>query len=266
MSVICPELQYMKNTIKHLMLLLTLATGSISGLAQEQSVFTAKQGYLIDVNYNIQSPAGNLANRFGWNSALGFGTRYKFESGWMIGAQYSWMFGNNVLDSNLFSGILGPSNVIIDKDGFPSEVRLNQRGHAGTINGGRLFPMLKNNENSGIYIEAGVGFLMHRIDIFASTVTVPQITGEYEKGYDKLTGGLSFSQFVGYQHLDPKKQVNFQVGFSFQQAFTQSMRSIDFDTRAYDATKRKDYLSGFRIGITVPVYTKRPDEEQYFID
>lgn len=256
----------MKIAIKHALVVLSLVLAVSTADAQQSTVFKPKQGYLIDVSYNIQSPSGNLADRFGWNSALGFGARHKFESGWMVGAQYNWMFGNNVLDTTLFSGILGPSSVIIDKDGFPSEVRLNQRGHVGTLNGGRLFPVLKNNKNSGIYIEAGVGFLFHRIDVFASTVTVPQITGDYEKGYDKLTGGLNLSQFIGYQHLDPKKQVNFQVGFSFQQAFTKSLRTIDFDTRAYDDTKRQDFLRGFRVGITVPVYTKRPDEEQFFID
>ena len=143
---------------------------------------------------------------------------------------------------------------------------MNQRGHTLTMNGGRLFPLLKNNKNSGILVDVGFGFMLHRIDIFASSLTVPQVTEDYEKGYDRLSGGVAFNQFIGYQHLDPKKRVNFQVGFSFQQAFTKSMRSIDFDTRTYNALERTDLLQGVRIGIILPVYTKKLSEEEFFID
>lgn len=234
--------------------------------AQTKSVFAKKQGYLFDIQYNIQTPKGDLEDRFGWNSAIGIGARYKFESGWTFGTQYQWMFGNQVKELNMFDSILGPSGEIIDKDGLFSVIRLNQRGHTLTANGGKLFPLLKRNKNSGIYVEAGVGFMLHRIDIFASTLSVPQVTGDYEKGYDRLTGGLAFNQFIGYQHLDPKKRVNVQVGFSFQQAFTKSLRTVDFDTRTYNDAKRTDLLNGFRIGIMVPVYTKKLDEEEFFID
>ena len=115
-------------------------------------------------------------------------------------------------------------------------------------------------------VDVGFGFMLHRIDIFASSLTVPQVTEDYEKGYDRLSGGVAFNQFIGYQHLDPKKRVNFQVGFSFQQAFTKSMRSIDFDTRTYNALERTDLLQGVRIGIILPVYTKKLSEEEFFID
>ena len=256
----------MKKVIKASIVVFLFALAPLFVHGQSDVKFPAKQGYLFDVQYNIQSPEGDLKERFGWNSAIGFGVRYKFESGWIVGTQYNWMFGNNVNEVNMFDSILGPSGEIIDKNGIFSEVRLNERGHSLTLNGGRLFPIWKQNRNSGILIDAGFGFLMHRIDIFASTLTVPQITEDYEKGYDRLTGGLSFNQFLGYQHLDPKKRVNFQVGFYFQQAFTKSMRSIDFDTRTYNDTERTDLLRGIRIGITVPVYTKKLSEEEFFID
>lgn len=239
---------------------------SVVGFAQKKQVFEKKQGYLFDIQYNIQSPAGDLADRFGWNSAIGVGARYKFESGWIFGTQYNWMFGNRVKEVNMFDSILGPTDEIIDKDGLYSVVRLNQRGHVLTANGGKLFPLGKRNRNQGIYLEVGAGFMLHRIDIFASTLNVPQITGDYEKGYDRLTGGFALSQFIGYQYLDPKKRVNFQAGFNFQQAFTKSMRTVDYDTRVYNDTKRLDLVRGFRIGIIIPVYTKKLQEEEFFID
>ncbi|MCO4819142.1 MAG: hypothetical protein KC517_05925 [Bacteroidetes bacterium] len=238
--------------------------GTVTG--QQKTVFPKKQGYLFDIQYGVQSPKGDLEDRFGWNSTLGFGARYKFESGWTAGFKYNWMFGNNVKERNMFDSIVGPTGEIFDKDGLFSVIRLNQRGHTLTMNGGRLFPVLKNNKNSGILVDVGFGFMLHRIDIFASSLTVPQVTEDYEKGYDRLSGGIALNQFIGYQHLDPKKRVNFQVGFSFQQAFTKSMRTIDFDTRTYNPLKRTDLLQGVRIGIILPVYTKKLSEEEYFID
>jgi hypothetical protein len=241
--------------------------------AQQKTVFPKKQGFLLDVQYGIQTPKGDMADRFGnddtrfsFNSTLNFGARYKFESGWTAGIQYKWMFGNQVKEVNMFDSILGSTGEIIDKDGLFSVIRLNQRGHTLTMNGGRLFPILRNNKNSGILVDVGFGFMLHRIDIFASSLTVPQVTDDYEKGYDRLTGGMALTQFIGYQHLDPKKRINFQAGFTFQQAFTQSMRSIDFDTRTYNDKKRTDLLNGFRIGIVLPVYTKKLSEEEFFID
>jgi len=256
----------MKTSLQRLGLFVFLIAFSGVVQAQQKTVFPKKQGYLFDVQYGVQSPKGDLAERFGWNSTLNFGARYKFESGWTAGFKYNWMFGNNVNETGMFDSILGPTGEIIDKDGRFSVIRLNQRGHTLTMNGGRLFPILKNNKNSGILVDVGFGFMLHRIDIFASSLTVPQITEDYEKGYDRLTGGLAINQFIGYQHLDPKKRLNFQIGFSFQQAFTQSMRSIDFDTRTYNPKKRTDMLQGIRIGIMLPVYTKKLSEEEFFID
>ena len=234
--------------------------------AQEKTTFEAKQGYLLDISYSFQNPGGNLADRFGYNSPIGVGGRYKFEAGWTLGFQYDWMFGNQVNEVSMFDSILGSTGEIIDQNGQFSVVRLNQRGHTLTLNGGRLFPLLKTNRNSGILVDLGVGFMWHRIDIFASTITVPQITEDYEKGYDRLCGGLAFKQFIGYQHLDPKKRLNLHAGIVLQQAFTQSMRTFNYDTREYDDTKRTDLLSGIRVGFSVPIYTKKRSEEEFFID
>ncbi|MFT5724191.1 MAG: hypothetical protein ACI9JN_001308 [Bacteroidia bacterium] len=256
----------MNSTFRCLIFFCLIVFCAVESYGQEKAIFQAKQGYLFDVQYGMQSPKGDLVDRFGRNSTLGFGVRYKFEKGWTLGVKYNWMFGNKVKEANMFDSIFGATGEIIDKDGLFSEIRLNQRGHTFTLNGGRLFPILKTNKNSGILIDFGFGFMLHRIDIFASSLTVPQITEDYEKGYDRLTGGMAFTQFIGYQHLDPKKRLNFQIGFSFQQAFTQSMRTIDFDTRKYNPAKRTDLLQGLRIGLMLPVYTKRLSEEEFFID
>lgn len=236
------------------------------GQVKAKPAFEPKQGYLISIQYGAFVPGADLSERFGWNSTLGLDYKFKSEKGWILGGSYSWMFGNQVMETTMFDSFIGASDEIIDQDGLFSVVRLNQRGHLLMLEGGKIIPISKRNRNSGILVQAGFGAMYHRIDIFASTEKVPQITGEYEKGYDRLSGGLAFSQFIGYQHLDIKKQINFNIGFVGYQGFTKSLRSTQFDTRAYDEVKRFDTLSGLRLGITIPVYTKKPETEEYFID
>lgn len=227
--------------------------------------FEAKRGFFTSVGYGYRIPGGDMKDRFGGNSTIGFDADFKYENNWTLGIGYHWMFGRNVNDRDMFDNLIGREGQIIDQDGMFSVIRFNQRGHMLDAHGGKIFPIGKNR-NSGIVVTAGIGMIWHRIDIQASTAKVPQITGDYEKGYDRLTGGFALNQFVGYQFLDPKKQVNFRIGFCATQAFTKSMRSYDFDIMGYREGNRTDMLSGFKAGLIIPIYTKDPDEEQYFTD
>ena len=80
------------------------------------------------------------------------------------------------------------------------------------------------------------------------------LSGDYKKGYDRLTNGLTLKQFIGYQHLDPNLRLNFFAGFEFLEGFTRSRRDFDFDTRRKDQTDRLDLLWGFRVGLVLPFY------------
>lgn len=223
---------------------------------------------MLSVNYGLYFPKADLATRFGWSSGIGLDVKFKTMSGWVIGGSYTWNFGKNVVtaEKHMFDSIVGSSGEVIDQDGLFSVIRLNERMHTMSFDAGRLFPVWKTNRNSGILCTVGVGAMYHRIDIYASKSKVPQVTNDYEKGYDRLTGGLMFSQYIGYQHLDVKKQMNFNIGFVMNEAFTKSLRTTQFDLRRYDDTKRFDVLSGIRLGVTIPIYTKKREDEEFFED
>jgi hypothetical protein len=242
---------------------------TLSSLIQAQikvlgTVFDSKQGYLFEMNYAFQKPYKDMANRFGNNSAIGLNVNYKTRSNWMFGFGYQWIFSSAVREVNMLDSIQGASGQVIDKNGLFSVVRFYERGHTGYLNVGRIFPVAAKNENSGFMAQAGLGFMVHKIYIFSSKTEIPQLTEEYKKGYDRLSGGLSLKQFVGYTHLDPRRRVNISVGIEFQEAFTRSLRSYDFDKRSKDNTKRIDILIGPKIGITIPVYTKKKTDEEFF--
>ena len=87
---------------------------------------------------------------------------------------------------------------------------------------------------------------------------------EYKKGYDRLTAGPAATQYIGYRFLDPKKRLNFSLGFEFTEGFTQNQRSYNFDTRMQDTEKRLDLLYSLKLALTVPIYLKKANEEEFF--
>ena len=64
--------------------------------------------------------------------------------------------------------------------------------------------------------------------------------------------------------LDPKKRLNFSLGFEFTEGFTQNQRSYNFDTRMQDTEKRLDLLYSLKLALTVPIYLKKANEEEFF--
>jgi hypothetical protein len=258
--------KYFKSIAISLLVLSTvLHTKSAKAQILKNDPFPSKQGHLVSAQFQVTSPAGDLADRFGVNQSIGIDWKFKTKTNLTFGIEYNWMFGNNVKELVMLDSLIGNSGEIIDKDGVFSVIRINQRGHNGFIKVGKIFP-LGANKNSGILVDLGFGFLVHKMDVMAPPATVPQLNGEYAKGYDRLTGGWATKQFVGYQHLAPNRRANFIIGFDFIQAYTSSLRNYNFDTREVDDKKRLDLVSSFKIGITLPIYTKKAGEEEYFFD
>jgi len=247
-------------------LLYNLTAVSIAQVKTPVNFFESKQGYLFDMSFTVHKPSGDMADRFGINSAIGIGANYKLKNNWQFGMQYQWLFGQSVKQTNVLDSISGPTGQILDNQGNVAVIRFFERGHTGYLQASKLIPLGVNNKNSGLFFQAGVGFMLHRIYIYSSTTTLPQLSDEYKKGYDRLSGGLSLKQFIGYQHLDPKKRINIVVGVEFQQGFTQSLRSFNYDTRIVDIQKRKDLLIGPKIGLILPFYTKKKSDEEFFTD
>ncbi|MGB3617324.1 MAG: hypothetical protein WBA12_04345, partial [Catalinimonas sp.] len=84
-------------------------------------------------------------------------------------------------------------------------------------------------------------------------------------GYDRLTAGPALVEQIGYLYLDKRRFLNFFFALEFTQGFTRSQRSWNFG--AADASGgRFDVLSGVKIGLIVPIYFVRMEEERFFYD
>lgn len=223
-----------------------------------------QQGYLIGVQYSLLFPAADFAERFGIHSGLGLSVQYKTRKNLQFGLQYQALFGENVKEDNVLDILKNKDGQIVDANGNFSVINLAHRGHVMSADFCKVFGGKGIHVNSGFFAEAGVGMIWHKILIQASQVTVPQLTEEYKKGYDRLSGGLLLRQWFGYQFLDPGKRINFKAGLELGQGFTQSWRSWDIDRMAADTRKRKDLYAGFKISMILPVYTKAAEDEQFF--
>lgn len=244
----------------------TLAASSLK--AQDKPNFIAAGAHVLQFDYGVQIPANDMANRFGVNSAFGFGYYYKTASNFTIGAEFQFITGSNVKENNILDSVVTSTGHAIDIEGNLVQVEFSERGYSTFVKLGKLFPV-SENQNSGILTTFGVGFIQHKIRIKVPD-NIPQLNDEYVKGYDRLTNGLALKQFIGYQFLDPRLRFNFYCGIEAVQGFTQNRRSYNYDTRERDDRERFDAFYGLRFGMLFPIYNKREKNEdgkkQRYID
>lgn len=210
------------------------------------------------------TPAADLAERFGPMAQVGFEVSYQLKSGWVLGAGGGHIFGNNVRERDIMSNIATPNGDIITEDGVFENYRLRPFGWSIYGRVGKVFPLFGPNPNSGLLIDLGVGVMQHKIWIETPRLASPQLAGDYKKGYDRLTNGLSLNQFIGYQHLSNKKLINFYVGFDFHQGFTQNRRTVNFNTGLADTRNRLDMLVGLKVGWILPLYGRESKEILFY--
>lgn len=236
---------------------------SVGLSAQSWGRSNAGKAILFNFSYAPQLPLGELSERFGVSFSAGLSADYLTENNWLFGAQGQFIFGNRVQE-DVLAGLRTEAGDIIGNDRSPADIQLRQRGNYYGLRVGRLIGLFKENPRSGLRIDLGAGLLQHRIrfqkDPFRS---VPQLEGEYSKGYDRLTNGLALYQFIGYQVIGKRNSVNLIAGFEFIEGFTKNRRAFNFDTRTVDTDQRLDILAGFRIGFSLPMYLGNAEDVFY---
>ena len=215
---------------------------------------------LLQMSFAAHIPGGDMASRFGRNLAFGGGLEHITANNWIFGAEGHYLFGSTVKEDPL-AIIRTDEGDIIGNDMLVASVVLRQRGfYAGAV-GGKLLTF--SDKRSGLRLTFGAGLLRHYIRVQDDTRTVTQITGDYLKGYDRLTGGLALQQFVGWQHLGSQRRSNWMIGLEFNQGFTHSLRDWDFTERRKLDGSRIDLRIGIRAAWALPFYQKKASEIFY---
>ncbi len=212
----------------------------------------------LGVSYGYYVPGGDLEERFGGASMLGMDLHYKTRKNWIMGFTGGFIFGDDVKEKGLFDDISTESGQIIGLDGLFADVRVFERGYVVSGTFGKLFAFKNPNPNSGIVVTGSVGFTQHKIRIETIGNTVPQLRNDYLKGYDHLTNGLQFTEFIGYTYFSNRQLFNFYGGLEFMQGLTSNRRDYNFNQLGNDDKNRTDLRYGFKIGWILPLYKKKP--------
>jgi hypothetical protein len=223
-------------------LLIFLCLGCVSAIAQN-----SKGALVVNLSYAAQLPGGDLADDFTTNLNIGLGVQYITKDKWIFGTEASAMFGGDLKQDVLANMRTEEGEIINDNQSF-AIVFLEGRGFYGGVLGGKLINVVKKYPNSGIRLTGGVGVLQHKIRIQDRTGGLTQLQGEYLKGYDRLTNGLAFTEFIGYQHVSNNNLINFIAGFELTQGFTKNRRSWDYLEMKRLDEPRIDLLNGLRVG------------------
>lgn len=223
-------------------------------------------GFFIEANVSGHAPSGDLADRFGLSATGGFGLIYKTNKNFIFGVEYNLMHGSEVkIENQLFKNIQTKEGFIIDGNGMFAEVFTFQRGFHTNAKVGKIFPWFGPNENSGPFINIGVGMLQHRIRIVNVENTAPQLTEEFTKGYDRLSSGISLHQQIGYFNIGNRRSFSFAASFEAIQAFTRPRRIYQYDLMGPEDNKlRLDLLFGVRLTWMVPINRRQSDGYYYF--
>lgn len=258
------------NIRHHLYFLLVILASTIashSGKAQDPD--QEKRPVQVPI-FGVQGatlfPGGDFADRFGFHANVGGSFTYKTRSNWIFGVEGDFIFGPNVRENNLLDDLMTDNGFLVGLDGNLYNPILYLRGIHFRASIEKILPFWQKNVNSGPVIRLSGGFLQHKIyyDV-KQRGNLPQISKERIKGYDRLSNGLSTTQFLGYHYMSDNRLINFSIGLEVTQAFTQNRRSFNHDTGLADPSNRLDISWGLRARWFLPLYKKRViDFNQYY--
>lgn len=216
------------------------------------------------IGYGLQTPQGDLADRFGPNFNLNNGVEFMTSNNWIFGLDGQILFGNEV-KTDVLAPLRSPEGFIFADNNQAADIQLRERGMYLGLTVGKLIPLSKQNKRFGLRTMVGGGLLQHRIRIQEDPQGfVIQLTGDYKKGYDQLSNGFALYEFIGIQLNSINRRINFYAGFEFIQGFTENRRDVNFFAEEQETTPRLDLLLGFKLGWMLPFYLDfSPEEIRY---
>lgn len=219
---------------------------------------------MINLNASFHVPGGDLEDRFGNSSLFGLGFQLKNKKNLYWGIEIGGLTGSTVIEDDILDIITAGTVDIINVSGNTASIRFWERGAHTQISLGKIIPIFATNQNSGFFIQGGLGYMYHKIRIEDIGNKSPQLNSEMLKGYDRLSMGFSTSEFIGYRYFSSNQKINFFIGIEFIQAFTQDVRQYDYNAQEAYLDDRLDLLSGLKFGWTFPLFKKTDNQYYYY--
>ena len=236
---------------------------------------------MFQATYAFHIPAFDLKKDYGVSNTIGGSFIYKTETNWLFTLNGNFIFGNQLKGDriDLFGeGITTEYGEITGGSGLYSTFAIYQRGMHFQAEVGKLFPIWPN-PNSGVFVQAGLGYLRNRIkiDFDRNTNNTPYVVYEdYEYGYDRMRGGPALHLEAGYLYLGNARVANFSISLEATYARVRDLRKYDFRVFTdpetgemkpvgYKDPKKRynDLYYGIRVSWNIPTYQRQPEEFYY---
>lgn len=232
----------------------------LSSNAQKIEIDSADRINFFSADIACHLPEYDMKEWFYTSATVGATFGIKTASNWTFGVDFGYLWGDGVRNKDsVLRNITNSDGNIIDANGQYAIVSYSESGWTGMFTVGKVFPVNKINQNSGVWVRGGIGFLQHKILINNPKNVAPQIKDEYKKGYDQLSNGFAASQFLGYLWISKRSAISAYAGFEFIEGWTKSRRTTDFNMGVYNDSQKFDLLMGLKIGIIIPVFKRTPD-------
>ena len=240
-------------------LILTLTIGVH---AQKKKLDSIVARAWVGFEYGGNTTMGDLSDRYGVLNHIGLMTGFKTKRNYFFGLNSTFLFGNDIRLTGIFDHLTDSFGNITDVNGDIAAIVVYPRGFSTNLTVGKILPLFSVNSNSGVFIHAGVGYLLHKMKIETNEQVIPQLELDYKRGYDRLTTGINFHQFIGYNFMAQSHGYHFYGGFYAQQGITKNRRTLFYD-QPYEAVStetRLDIQIGAKLGWVVPIYKRQPKE------
>ncbi len=256
--------------MNRLLTLFVLLFGAVTDTSAQDDLFgntkkEPRKGFVISVNGNFDIPAADMAERFGLSYRIGPSVFYKFKSNWIVGTKFDFIFGNDIKEEGFLSNLLDDRGTVIAENGSRTNFGRLERGYMAGLQVGKILNFSKTNSDNGLLLLTTAGFMQHKIFIATERANgeLPQFSGDYRKGYDRLSNGIFVEQFVGYIHFSESGFVNFKIGFDVVAGFNKGRRDFLYDIQKPGTDSRLDILYGVRGSWFIPIF-RRKSEEYFF--
>jgi hypothetical protein len=218
---------------------------------------------LLGLGHGGGIPLGDVSERFGgqFESSIGLYKHY-YKSNTMLGIDISLIYGNKVKE-NVLAGLQVDGKPLLGLNGSPSRLNLRQRGSTGFLTYAKLMSTKGEDYKGGIKWLVGIGLMEHHIRIVDDSRNNAYFSGDYLKGYDRYTFGPALKQAIGYQHISQSFNFSYSIMLEFEEGFTKSIRSVNFDTMLADESRRLDVFINLK-GRFFLTLNSRGDEDTIF--
>jgi hypothetical protein len=259
----------MKKAI--LLILIGLLCQSVQVRAQSQYykteepvTDTATTMVMLGANFSTLFPFGMMRDTFKMNLNFGGLLMVKTKTNWTIDVNFNYFFASDVRNPEaILSNLVNENGVILDGYGLQSTIYMEGRfWHLG-FGVGKIIPF-DRWKNSGLWLRCDFGYFEHKIRIKEPDDAVPQIWGDYLKGYDQKSGGFCMSQFIGYLFMRKNRVGNFYVGIELYEMWTKPLRNYIFNVGPTEGIKPAfSCMLGGKVGWFIPLYEKKRINDLY---